>query len=308
MSLAAEEDLAREQNRFREHWQQQLERAHYKTDRAKRQYDAVEPENRLVARELEQRWEQALLDEQGIKEQYARFQQGQAKGLSSTDRETILALASDIPALWNTTSTTFADRQAIIRYLVERVVIKIHGETEVVDVTIHWAGGFVSQHEIIRPVGRYTQLRDYDRLRARMVKLRDAGRTGDEIAVRLNAEGFRSPKCNHKYSANTVRQILLALDGQNATEVSRRIMTSATANEWWMEDLTQELGIPKPTRDRWCRKGWMHARKVSIAGRRWVIWADADELQRLRRLRACRRRGPPVPYPVQLTTPKKRTE
>ena len=64
--------------------------------------------------------------------------------------ESILALATEIPALWNAPFTTFADRQIIIRQLLERIVIDIHENTENVMVALHWASGFVSQHRIVR--------------------------------------------------------------------------------------------------------------------------------------------------------------
>ena len=69
--------------------------------------------------------------------------------------------------------TTAADRKEVVRHLVERVAVAVQGETEWVDVTIHWAGGFVSRHEVRRPVRRVEQLRDYPALLAR-VKLTNA--------------------------------------------------------------------------------------------------------------------------------------
>ncbi|MGA2619953.1 MAG: hypothetical protein ABSF26_20245 [Thermoguttaceae bacterium] len=75
LALYAEAKIQREQERLEKHWQQELERAQYKTQRARRQYDAVEPENRLVVRELERHWEQALLGERKAQEEYERFQQ-----------------------------------------------------------------------------------------------------------------------------------------------------------------------------------------------------------------------------------------
>jgi len=308
LSIEAEAHIRREQGRLEKQWQQRLERARYQTERAKRQFDAVEPENRLVARELERRWELTLAEEQHTREEYARYQNDQGRGLSSSDLESIRALASDIPALWDALSTTFADRQTIVRYLVERVVINVQGETEVVDVTIQWAGGFVSEHEIIRSVRCYEQLRDYDRLIALITELSDAGCTREEIANRLNAKGFHSPKRDHRFTPTMVRQLLVRR-GLTKPRGGRTLdKYQRDSNEWWIDELSQELGIPKQTLDRWCRKGWINARKLTVAGRRWVIWADTDELQRLRKLRASRRRTLAIPYPQELTTPKKRPE
>ncbi len=97
-ALQAEAKIQREQDRLEKHWRQELERAQYKTERARRQYDAVEPENRLVARELERHWERALLAQRKAQEEYERFQQTHPKDLSAADRQQILALSLDIPA------------------------------------------------------------------------------------------------------------------------------------------------------------------------------------------------------------------
>ena len=85
LSLQVEQDGRREQERATDHWHQVLERSHYETQRAYRQYDIVEPENRLVARELESRWEEALREEQKLKEEYARLQSINEVGLQARD-------------------------------------------------------------------------------------------------------------------------------------------------------------------------------------------------------------------------------
>lgn len=80
------------------------------------------------------------------------------------------------------------------------------------------------------------------------------------------------------------------------------------SNEWWLEELALELKMPSATLLGWCRKGWVHVRKVTLAYRRFIIRADAKELDRLRRLQKYQRRGLHVPYPSELTTPMPRTD
>jgi hypothetical protein len=101
LSLAAADDLLRETERLEKHWRQRLERARFQAERARRQFDAAEPENRLVARELERRWEEALREEQRLSEDYARSQRERPGPLTEEDRGRVRALASDIPALWS---------------------------------------------------------------------------------------------------------------------------------------------------------------------------------------------------------------
>src|SRR3954454_12274223 len=168
LSLAAATDIEQERARLHRNWQQQVERARYEAERARRQYDAAEPENRLVVRELERRWEEALKEQRRLEEEYARFSRDQARGLSADEREQIRALAHDLPALWQASATTPADRQRIVRLVVDEVVVTVRGESEWVDVIIHWAGGFTSGHELERPVQCYQQMSDYRKLLERI--------------------------------------------------------------------------------------------------------------------------------------------
>ena len=175
LSLKAAEDIEKERARLHRHWKQQLERVRYDVERAARQYQAVEPENRLVARELESQWEQALVKQRQTEEEYARFERQQPSRLSEDEAQSIRSLSADIPALWHASSTSPKDQQAIVRHVIDRVTVTVQGESERVDVTIHWAGGFESQHELTRPVARYDQLTDYNRLVARILELRRGG-------------------------------------------------------------------------------------------------------------------------------------
>lgn len=287
LSLGAGEDLRRERERLDRHWQQRLERARYEADRAARQYHAVEPENRLVVRELERRWEQALAAVRDVEEQYGRFQRERPAELTAADRDMIMSLASDIPALWRAPTTTPSDRRVVVRHLIERVEVAVQGETEWADVAIHWAGGFISRHEIRRPVRRLEQLRDFSALMARVLELHRAGKASSEIADRLNAEGFHPAKRRETFNNSMVRQML---SRQFRSGPRPRSLTEASPlqdHEWWLTDLARELRIPVPTVHSWLRRSWIISRKLPGPAGRWILWADADELDRLRRLRGC---------------------
>jgi hypothetical protein len=299
LSLRAAGNVEQERRDLHQHWRQRMERAEYDVNRARRQYDAVEPENRLVARELERQWETALLEKRKLDEQYHRFQSEQPDRLSADQRTAIRSLAADIPALWQAPSTSNADRQRVIRHLVERVVVEVQGKSEVVDCTIHWKGGYESQHEVIRPVKKYEQLRDYDRLRDRITELHSQGWKAASIAEQLNKEGFRTPRRGH-HNADSVRQFIFRF-GQNSRPLGLSV------DEWSMHDLACELSVPWATLNGWRRKGWLVGRKVKGLGRLcWIAWADTEELERLRRLRDYRTGN--KPYPTELTTPKASNE
>jgi len=308
LSLQAADDIERERERQHQQSRQELERATYNAERAGRQYDAVDPHNRLVARELESRWEEALRAQRELQERYDRLQVEQPRRLTGDERAAIEALAGALPALWAEPGTLAADRQAVVRFLVERVVVHVEGQTEVVAVAIHWAGGFVSHHEIRRPVGRYDRLRDYERLKDRLAELRCQGKTSQEVADRLNAEGFRPARPGHAFNEKLVRMLVSRLGLNGTLDDPADDAALLGPDEYWLRDLVRELKIPRALLSKWCGWGWVHARKLMIRHRRWIVWADAEEKDRLRRLHAARDRAPAARHPAELTTPKPRPD
>ena len=100
LSVAATEEVLRERAGIERHWQQRLERARLSAERIERQYQLVEPENRLVARTLEQRWNEALLAHRQLEEEYRRFQQAQPKVPTATELQQLRTLAANLPAAW----------------------------------------------------------------------------------------------------------------------------------------------------------------------------------------------------------------
>ena len=303
LSLTAQADLRSERQRLDAHWKKRRERAAFEADRAARQYGAVEPENRLVARELERRWEEALHQEQQLEEEYARFLREQPAELTDAEREAILQLSQDIPQLWDATATTAEDRQEIVRMLLERVVVDVQGDSEQLEVTLHWAGGFSSCHRLIRPVARYQQLSNYRELLQRIDSLRRKGCCCGKIAEHLNQEGFYPPKRTDHFSGQMIVRLLG--DRRPAGHRPRAMADPALLekHEHWLTDLARRMNIPVATMHKWQRLGWVHSRKVDVAGGRWAIWADDGELKRMRRIRTYKRTWPEPRYPAELTTP-----
>ena len=107
-SLLVASDLEAERATLEQHWQQRRERARYAVERARRQYDAVEPENRLVARTLERAWEQALAEQAQLEAEYQRFQHERLQAPDSAEMAVIRSLAQDLPTTWYAETTTQA--------------------------------------------------------------------------------------------------------------------------------------------------------------------------------------------------------
>jgi len=178
---------------------QRIERARYAAGRARRQYQLAEPENRLVARQLEADWEAALAEAARLEADYQRFTEEQPATLTPAERAAIQALASNLPQVWHAASTTQADRKELLRILIEDITVNVAGASELVDVTITWAGGHQTSGQAVRPVARLGQLSYYPALLARVTELARAGQNNRQIAGILNAEGYRPPPARHPH-------------------------------------------------------------------------------------------------------------
>jgi hypothetical protein len=123
------------------------------------------------------------------------------------ERDAIRRLAHDLPSLWAAPDTTPQDRQEIVRLLLDQVTVDVQGDSEQVDVTLHWAGGVKSRHRLIRPVQRYEQLSTYPRLMARIETLRHESLSFARIAERLTAEGFYPPKRTDRFTGEMIARL-----------------------------------------------------------------------------------------------------
>jgi DNA invertase Pin-like site-specific DNA recombinase len=299
LSFEAAANVEQERASLHDQWQKKRERARQDVERAERQYQAVEPENRLVARTLETRWETALNKQREVEEDYHRFAAKLPKRLSDAERERLLKL-SDVRALWTAKDTTMSDRKQIVRCLVDKVIVIPDKCSEVIDVTIAWQGGWSSQHQITRAVHGYEQLKDYQNLVQRITELHTQGLLIPAIAETLNNEGFVPPRRQGKYTLNNLPALMgkLGLVG----ELFRDALLEK--DEWRLADLARKLNVRNQKVRYWASQGWVHSRRTP-SGKYYILWADAEELRRLRKLKTKKNSYLAVKHP-DLVTPKPR--
>jgi hypothetical protein len=148
----------------------------------------VEPENRLVARELETQWNTALHTLQALEQDYAREQARELAPLSAADRILIEQVVTDLPRVWHATTTTPADRKRMLRCLIREVSLdsfSVPGQTRL---HLHWQTGCMTTLAVHRPTSG-----DVHRLDNTLVaRIRELAQTqpDDRIAEILNAQGF----------------------------------------------------------------------------------------------------------------------
>jgi DNA invertase Pin-like site-specific DNA recombinase len=280
LSLTATERVEQERAELDRLWQQRRERAAYEVERAARQYHAVEPEHRLVARTLERTWEEKLTAQQQLEEEYHRFVQHKPRILTEAEREAIRRLATDIPALWAAATTTATDRKEIIRQVVERVMVDVQGNSERVKVRIEWIGGGHTESVVIRPVGTLSGLSTYQEICHQVQTLTEAGWTATAIAQALSDAGFHPCRPNTSFRAQTITQLQRQL-GVRAPRPRIRSRNHLLPDEWWPAELVHLLGIPRGSLSHWISQGEVRARQLDEPLHRWVVWADEAELERL---------------------------
>ncbi|HKS97003.1 MAG TPA: recombinase family protein [Terriglobia bacterium] len=294
LSLKAAECIESDRERLEQHHRQTVQRAAYEVELARRRYEEVDPSNRLVAAELERRWEASLQTRRKAEETLNRFRHEQPASMTAQQRQAIVDLAHDIPALWHSAAATNVDRQQIVRSLIERIVVGVQGQTERLSVTIHWSGGYESHHEIRRRVNTFGQLHESTAIATRIEQLYDEGYPLSEIARLLNQDGF-TPAKGPRFTQTSIGALCRTLRRKGVIAKQRR----AEPHFWRAGDLSRLLGVKKPTLSGWRKRHWVQARQV---GSRWIYWADGEELQRLRRLTDRRPNGS-TPAPAELRTP-----
>jgi Recombinase/Recombinase zinc beta ribbon domain len=118
----------------------ELEQARYEARLAARRYEAVDPDQRLVAAELEARWNSALQKTRELEDKLQDFDLGINKARVPS-KELLLSLAQDLPAIWNSPSTGTRLKQRIVRILIEEVVADVDESSREIVLLLHWAGG-----------------------------------------------------------------------------------------------------------------------------------------------------------------------
>jgi len=186
LSLAALAQLEQEEQTESKQWELRLERARYQAKRAERQYQAVEPENRLVARSLEKQWEEQLRAVETIEKEYHAWKSSRFGDLTQADREAIVALGSDLPGLWQAETTTNTERKQMVRLVIREVIVDSKRTEGQVWVQINWQTGVPEQFWYQRRLSSYVvfagaqalEQRVRERERSRADRCADCSNTG----------------------------------------------------------------------------------------------------------------------------------
>jgi DNA invertase Pin-like site-specific DNA recombinase len=148
-AVLASQEVGRQQADVREALQRDLEAARYEAQRARKQFDAVDPENRLVADELELRWDQAL---QRVRQLEERLDETSAVAVNDKPAtlEEFQDLAADLESIWHGAHIDAHLQKRIVRTLIHEVIADVDSEANEVVLVIHWRGGVHTELRLAR--------------------------------------------------------------------------------------------------------------------------------------------------------------
>jgi hypothetical protein len=272
-TLAALEALEREQEAVDRHWQLRLERARYEVALAQRQYDAVDPDNRLVARELERRWNTALGALETLDSEYAVRRRTDLMPLSAAERAEIRRIAADLPGLWRAETTMPVDRKRLLRLAVAAVTVTVDRTTRRVDVVILWTGGATSTHTaFLPPVGIHatTDAAVIARIRELSSELPDHA-----IAHALNALGLRT-RTGKGWTYERVRSMRKQHGIPTGCPIRTGSLEPRADGRLSARAAAKRLGVTPSLVHLWVRHGIITCDQRCRCSKQWVQLTDAD--------------------------------
>jgi excisionase family DNA binding protein len=286
-AIEAEEQAGNDVHR---HLELALEQARYDTSLARRQYDSVDPLNRLVAAELERRWNQRLLAVAELENKLADLKRASTQQLSQEERAALLALGSDLPKLWNHPGASAETRKRILRTVINEIIVRVEGTQ--VQLKLHWHGG--DHTELVarkNPSGTCHLATDTDTVelvRSLARLLPDAS-----IAALLNRLAKRTSRGN---TWNAVRVCAL----RNSYDIAvHRDGERAARGEVNLEEAAQLLKVKSMTVLRLIQRKVLTAQQPCV-GAPWSIRRDDLDSQAVQQALTGRRRDTSVtPDPGQ---------
>jgi DNA invertase Pin-like site-specific DNA recombinase len=251
----------------------QVERAQYEAERAERRYRTVEPENRLVARTLEQDWEHKLKELNVAQTELTRKEQEQRLELTDTQREQIRALGGDLPQVWSASTTTARDRKELLQSLLEEVKINVLTDQAKAHLVLRWKTSAVTELEVFWRTPRVVPIRtDEDTLE--LVRRLAAHHPDAIIAGVLNRQGKQTAR-GERFTADRVGNLrrhwkIPCYQAPTMPPAGELLSVQATADK---------LGVAASTLHRWLMDGFIAGEQVT-PGAPWRI-RMTQELQDL---------------------------
>ena len=238
-----------------------LEQACYEVARARRQYDAVDPDHRLVASELERRWNEALRHQGALERELAKLRECRPPRLSEVTQVRLLELGEDLPELWNHPQSSPQLKKRILRTVLHEIVVRCDGER--ISMMVHWQGG---DHTAIEFLKNKTGQHRWAFPEDDVALIRELARVQPDksIAAILNRLGKRTAHA-HTWTEARVRAFRNDHHIANYREGER-----VERGELTLEEAARALGVSTMSVRRLIERKLLPARHACI-GAPWII-------------------------------------
>jgi hypothetical protein len=226
--------------------QQQLQRLSYQAELARRRFERVDPDNRLVAAELERRWEAALRElKQAEESEAGEPENGLAPAeLTEELKGAFRDIGRRLPEIWNENLLSQQQRKALLRCPIEKVILR-RLAPDTIQTRIVWKGGLSTTFEVSTTVGAFFDLSGAEEMEKLVVELFKEGKTDRQIAWRLTEMGHRSPQRKHvlRSTVQSIRHRHGLIRGARVKGASREHHVPGRLT---LSEVAQRLEVPKP--------------------------------------------------------------
>jgi len=268
IALEAVEHLDAQARAIDHQWQLRLERARYAADHARRRYLEVEPEYRLVARSLERDWNEKLTTLDQLERDYAEMRPTAWSHVSEAERQGIIDLVHDLPAVWRAKTTTHAERKHVVRLLIQDVMLpKLE---KAVRVDVRWQTHACSTLEVPRPKPASVVRRTAPEV-IECIRQWAPDHTDIAIAERLNQEGDRSGQ-DSVFTVSKVEWLRYAYGIKSGCPLGPAACPSGQRGDGRYSARTAAdlLNVTVSTIADWCKAGKLDGVQVAPRGPWWV--------------------------------------
>lgn len=280
LGLAVLRETERQAEEIDGQWKLRLERARYEAQLAERRYKAVDPDNRVVARTLEGEWNDKLNEVVRLEREHGEIRLREKLELSADDRSRILALARDLPCVWNAATTTHAERKNLLRMLVSEVSLTpVDVPRRATRVQVLWQTGAVSELTVPRP-GKYISISTPAETLALVRELFAREQTDVEIAAELNRRGLQTG-AKLGWTVGAVRALRYDQDLYRPSRKSHRAPGQRADGLCSVHAVALKLGVRPSLVRQWARTGVLEPAIVGGPGRPHWFRIDPATLEQL---------------------------
>ena len=268
VSMATLEQIEARARQIDRQWQLRIERAQYEADLAQRRFFAVEPENRLVARNLERDWNDKLAEIQRLEREYAALPKPTARLASPEERERILALAQDLPTIWHASTTTHTERKQLLRFLVKDVALA--GKETTVHIGIRWQTEALSELDIPRRK-RACDLKRTDPAVVNRIRELAPRHPDSQVAELLDQENL-TPGASDSFTESKVQWIRYAYDIPTGCPVRPSACPNGQRGDgrYSAQAAAELLNVNISTIAAWCKSGRLDGIQAMPRSPWWV--------------------------------------